>query len=154
MSITRRPLIIGSPELPGNAMDMRAVQEWTIRRKYSKGYNFTTVTPSNTFQNIGFPGTARKLLGFSVFDTSKDPLNLITININNEDIVTDISWVELCKVNQFVNAAGQVSGTSFKDEYYRYERLLSGKDSVKITYKANTAGQLFVTFHFITDPEA
>ncbi len=133
---------------------MMALQKWMSRRKYVAAFNFTTVTTTiNTFQNLRFPGSARFLLGWTVWDDSLDIRNIFTINLNEENIVTDASWAEYCKVrfSGVGGAAANVLGTSFNGEYYPFPRALNGNDAVKISYTANTAGHIAFTFYFVNN---
>jgi hypothetical protein len=143
----RKPLIEAVPELPGGFDSANSLQRFNVNRKYCIGFQFTVQVKDQTFQNIQFPGTARMFLGFTMFDTSRDPANSFSLNLNNEDIVTSSSWAEFTKVNQFP-ANTLVSGTSYKEEYYPYPRALSGNDKVKIQYTGKTGGTLFVNFYF------
>lgn len=144
-----------SPQnLPGNFESTEAMQAFNRKRKYSIGFTFpTSATALNEFNNVSFPGTARMLLGFKLFDNTGDPTNVITINLNNENIVTSDSWANYTTVNQLRTVAGQVTGSSFNGEFYVYPRGLSGNDGIKITYKANTAGILLATFYFKTEDD-
>lgn len=129
--------------------DMQKLQEWNTKRKYVKSFKFTTVAGTNTFQAIQFPGMARFLLGWTVWDDSNDVQNTFTLNLNNEDVITDTSWAEFCKILfSDTNTLALVIGSSFKDEYFSYPRALNGNDSVKITYTAVTGGHIAFNFYF------
>lgn len=142
-------------QLPGDFSDMDQIVEFYRKAKFAQGYQFNVAVGENTFQNMTFPGTARMLLGFTLIDTSRDPLNLFTLNLNGENIIEDASWVEYTKVLQNpVAVATLVTGSSFKEEYYEYLRPLGGNDKVKIRYTAATAGKLLCLFRFVSDPSA
>lgn len=140
--------IRGAQNLPGDAANAIELQQWNIRRKYAVGFRLAFAVGVNSFPQIKFPGMARMMLGFTLFDDSANPGNLATINLNNENIITDTSWTEYTKVNQFNNALGQVTGSSYKDEYYPYPRALSGNDGVLVTYKTLVTGNLNITFYY------
>jgi len=140
-----------SPQnLPGNFDSAEALQGFNRKRKYSIGFTLPTSVGPNTFDQVSFPGSARLLLGFKLFDDTGDPLNVCTINLNNENIITNASWADFTTVNQFQNVAGLVTGSSFNGEFYVYPRGLSGNDGLIITYNARTGGNLLATFYFKT----
>ncbi len=150
----RRRVRIGkdSPQnLPGNFESSEALQKFNRARKYSIGFQFDTVVGLNKFPQVSFPGSARLHLGFTMFDDTGNPLNVCTINLNNENIITDASWADYTKINQFRSTDGEVTGSSFNGEYYVYPRALSGDDGVKIQYTAVTGGHFLITFYFKTD---
>jgi len=145
-----RPRIRTYSTNPGGFQDDGALKQFNIDQKYSIGFNFATVSGANNFPGIKFPGTAKMLLGFKTFDTSGDASNVLTLNINNDDLVTDDSWANYSTVQSLQTVAGRVTGSSFNGEYYKYPRALSGNDGVKLSYNAATTGRFFITFYYRT----
>lgn len=137
--------------VPGDFETAELMKLFNNKRKYSRGYRLPIAVGSQTFENMQFPGMARLMLGFTLFDTTGDANNLITININQEDIVSNVSWSEYTKTNVVRAVPGEVTGSSYNGEYYIYPRPLSGNDAIKITYTALTGnGFLIPVFRFVT----
>jgi hypothetical protein len=143
----RKPFA-GHTNTPGDFASMEALHEWNIKRKYAVGFDFDTKVGTQTFPGISFPGTARMMLGFVVFDDTGDPKNKFTLTINNEQIVTNASWGDYSKMRGLSTTVTDVGGSNYKDEYFVYPRALSGNDGVVLQYDVASAGHFWILFFY------
>jgi len=103
-------------------------------QKRSKGYQFTSTNTPTDIGKIELSGTAKMFLGFKF--NGAQPLDKFTFSINEELLIEDGNPIVFD------------TSTNFFDEYYEYLRFLTGKDTIKLTYKG--AGQdVQIEFYYI-----
>lgn len=103
-------------------------------QKRSKGYQFTSTATPTDIGKIELSGTAKMFLGFKFNGASAT--DKFTFSINEELIIED------------GNAITFSTSTNFFDEYYEYLRFLTGKDTIKLTYKGN-GSDIQIEFYYI-----
>lgn len=139
--------------IPGAALgikNMNQVHEFNGEVLRRKGFFTRTVVGNNSI-NIQLSGQAKLLCGILVFDDSGDPQNTLTLNINNDIRIEQVSNSSLTRI--FVN--GTPGPASFGvgpycNEYFPVNALLNGNnDSITVDYNAVTGANVFITFYYI-----
>jgi len=136
-------------QIPGAAAgieNMRQVHSFNNEKKRSRGFAETPVAGQQDFQ-FSLSGDAKLLLGITLYDDTFDPLNIFSLTVNNDTIITTVSSSQLSRVWQDAGALAQSNPYLF--EYFEYTSLLSGNDQLQVTWNANTAGNLLITFWYL-----
>jgi hypothetical protein len=149
----KRNLIMPNRQIvPGHALgveNMNEVHQFNIRQMRRKGFAQRTVVGQNNI-NIQLSGTAKLLCGILAYDTAMDPANNLTLTINNDERIESVSSSSLCRIWEGPALGVEVYGLNpFDEEYFEVGALLSGNDSINVSYNAATGGDLYLTFYYI-----
>jgi hypothetical protein len=106
-----------------------------------KGYNITSQVGTVT-TTITQPGNMRNLIGLNVYQDAAFTTETISLTINSEKVLDNISAKDINPQNH------QVS-----DPVIRISRELTGNDDIKLEFTSPTAGNtLNATFYFSPVP--
>lgn len=106
-----------------------------------KGYNITSQVGTVT-TTITQPGNMRNLIGLNVYQDVAFTTETISLTINSEKVLDNVSAKDLCPETH------QVS-----DPVIRISRELMGNDDIKLEFTSPTAGNtLNATFYFSPIP--
>jgi len=141
--------------VPGQQLGIKTMDQlhkYNNLQLYRKGFTERTSVGQNTI-NIQLSGTAKFLLGIMIYDTAHDPLNILTLNINNDTIIEAVSWVHLTRIFEGTTVGpglGIYSCAPYSsDEFFRLDAPLSGNDSINVVYQATTGGILSMVFYYL-----
>jgi len=112
-------------------------KEFNTWQKRSKGYKFTSTSQPSDIGKIELSGTAKMFLGFKFANVGVT--DTFTFSINEEIIVED---------GQAIMFQSSSNYNTFFDEYFEYMRFLTGKDTIKMTYKG-TGQDVNLEFYYI-----
>lgn len=112
-------------------------KEFNSWQKRSKGYKFTSTTQPSDIGKIELSGTAKMFLGFKFANVVVT--DTFSFSINEEIIIED---------GQAIMFQSSSNYNTFFDEYFEYVRFLTGKDTIKLTYKG-TGQDVNVEFYYI-----
>jgi hypothetical protein len=102
-----------------------------------KGYNVTSQVGTVT-TTITQPGNMRNLIGLNVYQDTAFTIETISLTINSERVLDNISAKDICPENHQIG-----------DPVIRISRPLTGNDDIKLEYTANAAGKVLnATFYF------
>lgn len=124
---------------------LHKINDKLLRRR---GFFFRPGVGQNTF-NIQLSGKADLLCGFLVFDESSDPQNNITITINNDVRVEQVSCSSVCRIWERPINDSTFGINPYDEEFFPLIAPLSGNDSITIEYNAVTGTNLFITFYYL-----
>jgi hypothetical protein len=106
-----------------------------------KGYNITSVIGTVT-TTITQPGNMRNLIGLNVYQTAGFTDETISLTINSEKVLDNISAKDICPENH------QIS-----DPVIRISRELTGNDDIKLEFTSSSANNILnATFYFSPTP--
>jgi len=138
--------------VPGAALgveNMGQVHDFNLKQLRRRGFFTRTVVGQNNI-NIQLSGTAKLLCGILVFDDSGDPRNVLSLTINNDTRIEQVSNSSLTRI--FVNGTpgpATFGVGPYCEEYFPVPALLSGNDSITVEYNAITGSNLYLTFYYI-----
>lgn len=106
-----------------------------------KGYNLTSQVGTLS-QTISQPGNMRNLIGLNVYSSAAFTTETISLTINSEKVLDNISAKDICPENHQIG-----------DPVIRLSRQLTGNDDIKLEYTSTAAGNtLNATFYFSPIP--
>lgn len=141
-------------QLPGAALgvqSMKQVHEFNTQQIRRRGFFFRAAIGMNTF-NIQLSGNANFLCGILIFDETGEPQNNLTLTINNDQRIEQVSCSSLCRI--WERPAGLPEDHTFginpyDEEFFPVPTLLSGQDAITLEYNCTVGTNLFVTFYYI-----
>lgn len=111
-------------------------KEFNTFQKRAQGYQFTAQTSPTNVNGIELSGTAKMLLGIKFKNAQAG--DVFSLSVNEEIIYLENNAQDF-----------DASATNFSGEFFESLRFLTGKDTIKLTYKG-AAGQLVeVDFYYI-----
>lgn len=112
-------------------------KQFNTWQKRTKGYRFTSTSTPTDIGKIELSGTAKMFMGLKF--EGAGATDQFTFSINEELICED------CNAILYTS---QSTNNSFYDEFFEHLRFLTGKDTIKLTYKGS--GQdVRVNFYYI-----
>ena len=134
-SVTNAKEVYAQIMQPNGCVDEKVRKLFNTWQKRSKGYQFTAQATTAPIGNIDLSGTAKMFLGFRFANAQAG--DTFTLNINEELIIEDgNAFLYNTATNQF-------------GEYFEYLRFLTGKDTIKVTYKGAAAQNVELEFYYI-----
>lgn len=106
-----------------------------------KGYNITSQVGTVT-TTISQPGNMKNLIGLNVYQNTAFTTETISLTINSEKVLDNISAKDICPDNHQIG-----------DPVIRISRELTGNDDIKLEFTSGAAGNtLNATFYFSPVP--
>jgi hypothetical protein len=106
-----------------------------------KGYNVTSQVGTVT-TTITQPGNMRNLIGLNVYQNYAFSTETISLTINSERVLDNISAKDICPENHQIG-----------DPVIRISRPLTGNDDIKLEFTSGTAANILnATFYFSPVP--
>jgi hypothetical protein len=106
-----------------------------------KGYNVTSSIGTQT-TTITQPGNMRNLIGLNVYQNTAFTTETISLTINSEKVLDNISAKDLCPETHMIS-----------DPVIRISRALTGNDDIKLEFTSSAAGNVLnATFYFSPVP--
>lgn len=112
-------------------------KQFNTWQKRTKGYRFTSTSTPTDIGKIELSGTAKMFMGLK-FDNAQQG-DTFTFSINEELIVED---------GTAILYTAQSTYNSFYDEFFEHLRFLTGKDTIKMTYKGS-GQEVRINFYYI-----
>lgn len=106
-----------------------------------KGYNITSIVGTST-TTITQPGNMKNLIGLNLYQDVAFTTETISLTINSEKVLDNISAKDICPENHFIS-----------DPVIRISRALTGNDDIKLEFTSATGGNTMnATFYFSPIP--
>lgn len=129
-----------------NFQDWDQVTEFLKLQGLQKGFEHTTTSNATSKLPITL-GDARCLLGFVVYDPTGDPLNKISLKVNNSIRIDDVSIAFLSRT--FGDPA-TFQSQALPGLYVPVTFPLNGvSDSIELSFNTITRGPVLVSFFYI-----
>jgi len=137
--------------IPGAGIGVRSmddVHRFNNEQIRRKGFSLRGGVGANLL-DIKLPGSARFLCGLLVFDTTGDPANIMSLIINNDTRIEQVSTSSVVRVMPNFADLTVPFSNSFDEEFFPMPCLLSGNDAISMEWNLRTGGEIYVTFYYI-----
>lgn len=128
------------------------MQKFTKNQFRRRGVRFAVAANGTTITPIQMPGDAKMFIGVCVYDPTGDAGNNLTLRINSDVRVENVSHTFLTRVFGFrTDGAGLniPQTTAYDGEFFPVPYPLNGNDDLVLSYAALTAGTIDVELVFI-----